>query len=415
MGALARRAGVAKGTLSGWERGLHLPRIPELDAVLTALAVSPIERRGALARIDAPRSHRSLALLSSSDADGLEESAPMPGHLLRALRLRRGLTLNDVAQGLGTSVTTVSRWERSLNTPSSEQLERLLAFLGARLEERIAMTTDRLRLWPPADARLRSLDVLEQRFEELWRRVDRGDRELLDLELLAWQAEIWPLAADSAAARELLGRAWAYYAEWLTWDGRRHEAGAAAARAIHLLQTLDRRSSGVLYALLCAVNVRGRVIAEGTARNAKAAAVEWLQRWLPGAAGSPWGSFLYHDLAEHAWWAGQPDAAHAFAQRACCLAEGVGDPGPLNYCRFQQGDLLLRSGRPQEAIALISPPEPDHLPYGKLLDILRWAHALRDVGEHATAADWLAQAYALIEQYHYPRFRALADALARGL
>jgi transcriptional regulator with XRE-family HTH domain len=72
LSALARHAGIAKGTLSGWEGGLHWPRLPELDAVLTALEVSPTERREALALIGAPRAERSLALLSAAVSGGLE-------------------------------------------------------------------------------------------------------------------------------------------------------------------------------------------------------------------------------------------------------------------------------------------------------------------------------------------------------
>jgi hypothetical protein len=44
---------------------------------------------------------------------------------------------------------------------------------------------------------------------------------------------------------------------------------------------------------------------------------------------------------------------------------------------------------------------------------LRWARLLRDLGER-TATDWLAEAYALIEQSGYDQFRAEADALARA-
>jgi transcriptional regulator with XRE-family HTH domain len=411
LGGLAARAGVATGTLSGWERGLHLPRLPELDAVLTALTIPPVDRQAALALIDAPRAHRSLARLPSSDAAGLEGDQPVPGHLLRALRLRRGLSLEALAREVGVDCATVSRWERSLNTPSIDQLDRLLAFLGAHLEERLALTTGRCLLWPPTEARLRSLDEVLLRFEELWGRVDQGDRRLLDLEFLVWQAEVWPLAARSAAARELLGRAWSYYAEWLTWGCRMREANSYATRAIDLLQAQGQRTLGFIGGMRCAVQVCARVTAQGKAMDARAAAVDRLGVWLPEALGSEWEADLYRHMAEHAWWAGRPDAAVAFSKRACSLAERLEDTDLVHLTRCGRADVFLRLGQPHEALALLLPPNPN--PYGGILDMLRWVQARQDVGEHSAAADWLGKAYALIELYDYPQFRAQADALAR--
>ena len=72
LGDLAGRAGVATGTLGGWERGLRWPRLPELDAVLSALDVPLVQRHEVLALIDAPRARRSLVLLSPPLSDGVE-------------------------------------------------------------------------------------------------------------------------------------------------------------------------------------------------------------------------------------------------------------------------------------------------------------------------------------------------------
>jgi hypothetical protein len=49
-----------------------------------------------------------------------------------------------------------------------------------------------------------------------------------------------------------------------------------------------------------AVHVRGLVIAHGMARGAKAAAVDWLQQWLPVAAGSGWEIALCRGMADNA-------------------------------------------------------------------------------------------------------------------
>src|SRR4051812_29735016 len=233
LGALAARAGLSKGTLSGWEQGRHQPRLPELDALFSALEATTHQQREALNLIRAPRAWQSLAALSSPASADLEAAAfPVPGHLLRALRLRRGLTLEAVAQLMGVDRSTVSRWERSLSTPSADRFPRLLDLLGARAGERPALGSGQNLPLPAAADRPWTMDEREQQLFTLERPVLHGDRRLLDLEFLAWQSEIWPQAARAAAARELLAMGWAFYAEWLTWDGRLREAGYCARRAI---------------------------------------------------------------------------------------------------------------------------------------------------------------------------------------
>jgi transcriptional regulator with XRE-family HTH domain len=60
LGRLAERAAVAKSTLSRWEAGVFQPRLPELEAVLAALQVSPVQREQAIARVQAPRAVEQL-------------------------------------------------------------------------------------------------------------------------------------------------------------------------------------------------------------------------------------------------------------------------------------------------------------------------------------------------------------------
>lgn len=52
---LGRQASIAHTTLSRWERGTFLPRLPELEAVLTTLNASQAQRRQALELLRAPR------------------------------------------------------------------------------------------------------------------------------------------------------------------------------------------------------------------------------------------------------------------------------------------------------------------------------------------------------------------------
>jgi transcriptional regulator with XRE-family HTH domain len=415
LGALAAQAGVAKGTLSGWERGLHAPRLPELEAVLTALEVPLAQRPAALALIDAPRGRRSLITPAAAVSPSLEAAAqPVPGHLLQALRLRRGLTLESAAREAGISRFAISRWERSTLIPSSVHLWKLLDLLDARPEERFALMSGQRLLLPLAGGSPPPLELLERRLEELEAGIIQGDRSLMDLEFLAWQAQIWPQAAYSAAAKELLALGWASYAAWLTWDDRRQEAGPYAARAIDLVRAEGRKTERSLAILERAVHVCGLVTAHGSARSAWADAVEWLQAWLPHAAGAGWEIALYRDMAENASWAGQPEAANAFADRACRLAEQLEDESAARLCRDVRADLFVRSGQPRKALGLLSPPEAHAVTLQRLLGTLRWVRMMRSLGEPAAAA-WLAEAYALIERHGYPQFRGTADELAREL
>ena len=164
----------------------------------------------------------------------------------------------------------------------------------------------------------------------------------------------------------------------------------------------------------CAVQVWARVIAQGGSPDTWTASARWLQRWLPVAPGTDWEVDLCRHLAEHAWWAEQPEAAIGFAERACSLADSLGDEGLFHWCRHGKADLLVRSGRSQEARELLTPPESDGPPHGRLLDTLRWASVLRAMRD-PTVSDWLAAAYVLIEQSGYSPFREVADALASEL
>src|SRR5438270_1432944 len=99
--ALAVRSGVGKSTLNGWETGASQPCIPELGRVLEALEVPPEQRQLALSLVDAPRGIRSLRdTLAQGGGPGTAIRVPVAGHLLRTMRRRRGLSLDQVAGDL---------------------------------------------------------------------------------------------------------------------------------------------------------------------------------------------------------------------------------------------------------------------------------------------------------------------------
>src|SRR5437016_2875076 len=108
----ARAAGIGRVTLNRWETGVHQPRLPELEALLGALRADPQRKRQALALMDAPRARkRTRALIAQiGERAGI---GPMPngGDLLRAMRMRRGLSREAAAERIGVSTRTLRRWE----------------------------------------------------------------------------------------------------------------------------------------------------------------------------------------------------------------------------------------------------------------------------------------------------------------
>lgn len=414
VGALAARAGVAKATVSGWEAGHHLPRLPELTAVLAALEVSPRQREQALLLLPVPRAQRARAL-TLPPVPGLDTVCrPVPGHLLRAMRLRRGHSLRSVALQLGVEPSTLSRWERSESAPPSERLRALLDLLGARPEERAALAEGRRLLEPLAPDEPVSLDVLVERLALLESAVEHGSRALMDLEFLLWKERTWRLAAESEAARELLADGCSRYAVWLSWDDRKREAAEYARRALALVGEPGPNRLE-LPSRERAVHVAALVIGRGGGRDGPRRAVEWLRSWLLPGSTPYWESFLCREMAEHALQAGEHAAALAFAGRACELAARLEDPFAPARCRDVTIDVLRATGRHREALRLLESIDEEGIPIQRILAALRWAHVLSALGERTAAAQHLAEARDLIAGHGYPNFDRTVEQLARRL
>src|SRR5262249_31755714 len=174
--ALSARSGVGKSTLSGWETGTSQPCIPELGRVLDALGVPLEQRHQVLCLVDAPRGLRGLrAALPRDAASEAALRVPVAGHLLRAMRRRSRLSLDQVARRLKVRPSTVSRWETGESAPPAERLGALLDLLGAQAAERSALAGRRRSLSPGGEAAA-SLQELAERLEAISRRMGRGEQ-----------------------------------------------------------------------------------------------------------------------------------------------------------------------------------------------------------------------------------------------
>ena len=95
---LAQRVGVADGTrVAAWEHGRSTPH-PATWATICSLLGIELEEAGVVT--------------------------------LRSLRLRRGLTPDDVAAELGVAAGTVRRWESGAHRPRAKHADRLAELYG---------------------------------------------------------------------------------------------------------------------------------------------------------------------------------------------------------------------------------------------------------------------------------------------
>jgi transcriptional regulator with XRE-family HTH domain len=194
--------------------------------VLNVLRVSESQRVVALESIP-----RIRGLSASSQA--LHTTAIGPNALIRAMRLRRGMTQRDLAQILGISQSAICQWEQGFAWPDGAHLSALLYALAAQPEEGFALSSfpDNMAM-----TGLESLDSVALGLKQLLRPTAYGGgNDLLDLQALALNESANRLAYNEVcpgAAHELKGEIEAAYAQTLVLHGRLREALRACDRSL---------------------------------------------------------------------------------------------------------------------------------------------------------------------------------------
>lgn len=188
---LARQSGIDPTTLWRWESGQTQPRIAELEAVLTALNATPLQRQEALAYIEAPRAVQRLREVAGS-------RPAVRGDLLRALRLRRGWTQQETAQRARIAQGTLARWERTEDWPSVERLHTLCYVLQAQEAELTALTQGLVTALIPMQAMLDDETVRITLSHYMFSSL------LADVEFLNFEAQLWRIAQKEEKAQFLL-------------------------------------------------------------------------------------------------------------------------------------------------------------------------------------------------------------------
>jgi transcriptional regulator with XRE-family HTH domain len=409
LAQLGATAGVSLNTLSRWETGVFQPRLAELEAALRALGVVPAQWERALALMEAPRAVvrlREEAQERQADLVDLAGHAPAIGDLLRAMRLRRRMTLEQAAIGLGVTPRSVRRWEGSETVLPEERLDDLCRLLGAMPEERLALSQQRLRLWSPEWERPLSLEAVQQQCYRLVAQMSQGNTALMDLRLLCLEAQLWPQAARSQAAQRALAHAFTTHAQYLLLTGRSGEVQAYSDRALDLV--VGRFAPEHWWFL--AAHATGVVLVphQGALRNRRR--VEYLRRWLDCTNHLVWQTGLYRDMAQYASESGHFETALDWIRKAEALAERL-YPLSLHLTKHIHARVLLAAGRANEALLAMPSQEAGISVHQQLYEANQRVEVLQALGDHTEAHDWLNRAYTLCREHSLSTEGT--DALAR--
>ena len=397
LGQLSLQSGVHKATLSRWETGAYLPRLPELRQVLMALDAPP----SALAR--------SLRYLEAPRAVHAERRAPHAapylslGDVLYALRQRAGKTQAEVARAAGVSQALLSHWEGGTNRPTTAHLHAVGFALGASGEE-IATLSARLFADTPLPP---DRDALLDRYmrSALWDdTMNECSHNLFLLTLLAAFGRLQRAGKADARDMALFCNGFADSAVFWNHDtalgDRYHRRALALAASVpgpvhfHVIMSVQN----LLQERPDAPPLRERIDA----------ALGWQSRFPDKAGQAYLLSFIATALAPV-----NPDHALRLADKYCALVADNPDEYP---CRLRdRGNLLLKCGRPAESVAFIAALAPPDT-FREGLKQVEMAQGLVALGSLAEAGRCLRVGKQILMRLGFqlfaPKIAALETALA---
>lgn len=232
LSELSRRAGIGKATLSRWEGGRAEPTIGALNALLDALHVEPERREALYALIRAPRGLREVRRVERELQPELADAglSTMPaGRLIRALRMRQGLRISQVATRIGIAESTLSRWETGERLADHHSILRLCDALQASEGERQAILSQRI-----LGTHRVTLDGLIQEFTAVIHRLQSLQVEDIELRLIALEADAWVAGKRDPRCLELLGSILDLHSFHLAELGRWTEADRVCRKSLSL-------------------------------------------------------------------------------------------------------------------------------------------------------------------------------------
>jgi transcriptional regulator with XRE-family HTH domain len=394
---LAARAGLDRSTLLRWESGAYRPRLPEMDALLTALGATAEERAAARGFLTGAQVARGASAAPTADplvTLSPEARPPVGGDLLRALRLRQGWTQAEAARRAGVTQATLNRWENGDSWPDPARLHTLCAALGAHPDEAVALSRGRFSLEPAVPEFLREQfrgDLGDPYAAMGWfgnfvtARDGTFQPDLEDLRYLSLESWLWAeyRAGGGDDARRLLAFVYARHGEVKANRGHFAEAEKKAHVALRLMDG-DLSDNGPAIRLPALLTLTEREVyteglpmadrrrlslgtifapapAPATSRHRRG--LRRLADWsgetdlarFPAPSQRAW---LLAHAARYCAGAGDWSGAVAFAERAVATLDPAVAPNFTVDRRLRThllARLLLRAGRPQEVIRVLAP------------------------------------------------------------
>lgn len=318
----AERAGIGRSTLSRWERGEAQPSAPELERFYAAFG----------------RPLPSPAWL---------EDRPLPvsrADLLRALRGRKGLSLEEASAALTVSKPVLSRYESGARTPSPDVAAAFAERLGGSETEIEAARQGEVRL----PIRLRSEGDADAQIVRLSDAAETGGRAL-DLTFLALDGWLRQRGEDERRL-SLAG----VYVRWLGWWYRDREAERWARRDLDLLTRFPHSEAwGRLW--------RARAVYLSEIERQPKAAVETLREVAEAVRGHASEGQICRELAGGLGSLGIFGEAEAVLARARRSSAGdEGEEGHAFCCDAVEAGLWAARGYPERALRLAYDRLPAH-------------------------------------------------------
>ncbi|MFQ3612035.1 MAG: helix-turn-helix transcriptional regulator [Fimbriimonadales bacterium] len=398
--ALARSSGIHASTLSRWESGTTHPSSYELEAVLRALNASQGEAQTAWEQLNAPR-----ALAHVKQSHSLPPM-PMQGDLWRAMRMRKGWTLEQTASALGVTAVTLRRWERSESLPTIEDRIRLGHLLDATQTEIDWLCKTEggvLPLLYPLPKTLGAIrEVLEHRF---W--LSQPFTLFEDLFYLSVEAFLHRLLRRGQAAQSVLTTAYVVHARMLTNQGRLLEAQTPAYHALWWMERINPLEPH----WLDVVHIIAKGNAELQSRFCPHLGMEFLRKWVPLAKviAPEHEQWFLRDIAEYQSFTRERASAVSLSQDIMKNVRNSleRDMNPI----LTHALVLTNGGRPREAMELLeSTPDigwDDNQVHQQNINLCTvWIRTLRGVGREEEAHFWLLRAQELIQKHHIWQPRA---------
>lgn len=346
--ALAGQAGISHPTIRNWETGIFVPRLPELLQTLTVLQASPQEERQALEMLERPRAITHIRRSRQQTTTDAFAGVPVGiGDLLRAMRVRHGCTLEQIAALLQCAPRTISRWERGETRPNTNQLHACCQAMNASPDEVAMLTIGNLS---QVTDNAFSLEAMRAEFDALWSPPFSQEKaSLLELSYLALVVRLQALPWHKNGRSELLLQVYAALANHYYTHHQSEKAALFAAQAVSIANTLPAVSGLVVVAVIRFSQTSWNHLQ----------AWKTLRDWLPRMPNPEWEAWLLSEMAENL----ARRNSHTEAETISCQSLQKVEGDELHGRILDRANLLLYSNQTEKAEEVLNSGTQDIRPH----------------------------------------------------